>query len=41
LPGLEAELRRLQSGHFAVEDHLSLISGKMKEFYDKKVRQER
>ena len=40
MPGLEAELRRLQSGHFAVEDHFSLISG-MKEFYDKKVRQER
>ena len=34
----EAEMHRLQSGHFAVEDHLNLISAKMKEFYDKKVR---
>jgi pimeloyl-ACP methyl ester carboxylesterase len=33
----EAEMHRLQSGHFAVEDHLSLISEKMKEFYEKKV----
>jgi hypothetical protein len=30
-------MHRLQSGHFAVEDHLTLISGKMKEFYEKKV----
>src|SRR5215475_3572879 len=37
----EAEMHRLQSGHFAVEDHLTLISTKMKEFYDKKVRQGR
>jgi pimeloyl-ACP methyl ester carboxylesterase len=37
----EAEMHRLQSGHFAVEDHLTLISAKMKEFYDKKVRQGR
>jgi pimeloyl-ACP methyl ester carboxylesterase len=36
LPG--AEMHRLQSGHFAVEDHLNLISEKMKEFYDDKVR---
>jgi pimeloyl-ACP methyl ester carboxylesterase len=34
----EAEMHRLQSGHFAVEDHLSMISEKMKEFYEKKVR---
>ena len=33
----QAEMHRLQSGHFAVEDHLTLISGKMKEFYEKKV----
>ena len=33
----EAEMHRLQSGHFAVEDHLNLISEKMKEFYEKKV----
>jgi pimeloyl-ACP methyl ester carboxylesterase len=32
-----AEMHRLQSGHFAVEDHLTLISGKMKEFYEKNV----
>jgi pimeloyl-ACP methyl ester carboxylesterase len=34
----DAEMHRLQSGHFAVEDHLNLISEKMKQFYDKKVR---
>ena len=33
----EAEMHRLQSGHFAVEDHLNVISEKMKEFYEKKV----
>jgi pimeloyl-ACP methyl ester carboxylesterase len=32
-----AEMHRLQSGHFAVEDHLELISEKMKEFYETKV----
>jgi hypothetical protein len=26
---------RLQSGHFAVEDHLEMISKKMKGFYEK------
>jgi pimeloyl-ACP methyl ester carboxylesterase len=36
----EAEMHRLQSGHFAIEDHLSLISEKMKDFYEKKVRRE-
>jgi hypothetical protein len=30
-------MHRLQSGHFAVEDHLNLISEKMKEFYEEKV----
>jgi hypothetical protein len=37
----EVEVHRLQSGHFAVEDYLTLISAKIKEFYDKKVRQGR
>jgi pimeloyl-ACP methyl ester carboxylesterase len=31
----QAEMHRLQSGHFAVEDHLDLIAAKMKAFYDK------
>lgn len=34
----EAEMYRLQSGHFAIEDHLTVISEKMREFYEKKVR---
>jgi pimeloyl-ACP methyl ester carboxylesterase len=34
----QAEMHRLQSGHFAVEDQLATISGKMREFYEKKVR---
>jgi pimeloyl-ACP methyl ester carboxylesterase len=33
-----AEMHRLQSGHFAVEDSLESISGYMKTFYDREVR---
>ena len=30
----EAEMHRLESGHFAVEDHLDQIAGGMRQFYD-------
>jgi hypothetical protein len=33
----EAELHRLESGHFAVEDCLETIAGKMRRLYDEKV----
>jgi pimeloyl-ACP methyl ester carboxylesterase len=33
----EAQMHRLQSGHFAVEDHLAFIAEKMKVFYDSTV----
>lgn len=33
----DAEMHRLQSGHFAVEDQLSEIAGGMRRFYDEKV----
>jgi pimeloyl-ACP methyl ester carboxylesterase len=31
----DAEMHRLESGHFAVEDSLSFISAKMIDFYDR------
>jgi pimeloyl-ACP methyl ester carboxylesterase len=34
----DAKLVRLESGHFAVEDHLDEIAGGTKEFYDTNVR---
>jgi pimeloyl-ACP methyl ester carboxylesterase len=34
----DAELIRLDSGHFAVEDHLETIAGKIVSFYDSRVR---
>jgi pimeloyl-ACP methyl ester carboxylesterase len=33
----QAEMHRLNSGHFAVEDHLELISERMIAFYDEKI----
>jgi len=33
-----AEMHRLEAGHFAVEDHLEYISKNMQRFYDEKVR---
>jgi pimeloyl-ACP methyl ester carboxylesterase len=33
-----AELHRLEAGHFAVEDHLGYIAQEMKRFYDEKVK---
>jgi pimeloyl-ACP methyl ester carboxylesterase len=32
-----AEMHRLDSGHFAVEDHLDVIASNMKRFYSEKV----
>jgi pimeloyl-ACP methyl ester carboxylesterase len=32
-----AEMHRLDSGHFAVEDHLDVIASTMKRFYSEKV----
>jgi len=34
----EAEMHRLEAGHFAVEDHLGYISREIKRFYDDKVK---
>lgn len=34
----QAEMHRLQSGHFAIEDHLEEITSKLIAFYDSKVR---
>ena len=34
----DAELHRLEAGHFAVEDHLGYIVQEMKRFYDEKVK---
>jgi pimeloyl-ACP methyl ester carboxylesterase len=34
----DAELHRLEAGHFAVEDHLGYIAQEMKRFYDEKVK---
>lgn len=34
----QAELHKLQAGHFAVEDHLAYIAAHIKRFYDEKVR---
>ena len=33
-----AEIHRLAAGHFAVEDHLGYIAGRIKSFYDKNVK---
>jgi hypothetical protein len=33
----DAEMHRLDSGHFAVEDHLETIASNMKRFYGEKV----
>jgi hypothetical protein len=32
-----AEMHRLDSGHFAVEDSLDYIAGNIRHFYDEKV----
>jgi pimeloyl-ACP methyl ester carboxylesterase len=37
----QAEMHRLDAGHFAVEDHLDFIADHMKRFYDEKVRAQR
>ena len=34
----DAELHRLEAGHFAVEDHLGYITQEMKRFFDEKVK---
>jgi pimeloyl-ACP methyl ester carboxylesterase len=34
----DAELHRLEAGHFAVEDHLGYIAQEMKRFYEEKVK---
>ncbi len=33
----DAEMHRLQAGHFAVEDHLDYITDQMVRFYDERV----